>query len=439
MSLSQTTRLLLIVGLFWYAQYVYMPNTAPFLLAQKVSADFVGIVVGAYGFTQMAARFGIGLISDVLGKYKIIIVAGCLFAAVSSIVRIVIPTGPGFLVANLMSGLASSTWLCFMLLYTSSVAGGNMLQALGYIFAANNLGIMLSFITSALLYQYLGMSFLCALSVAAGSVACLLALGLKDITAATTPAASTPNNTSSANNTSSTSSANSTSNASSTSNANSTSNASSTNSARPRLSELVRVVFNGRIWFFAFLATIQQGVTMGTVMSFSQEIARQSGGSSFEMGLMTIVFIAFCVVSSYLVAKPFIARLSPGLIMGVTLVLLGLYCFASGVASNVYLLIALQVLLGLSLGFVLTVSNSEALKGIAPRHKSSALGLFQAIFAAGMTFVPMIAGFIIDASGSYASAFAFQGLLCLTGALLVTIYYLRVRQLKLRAHAPTPK
>ncbi|HIV55800.1 MAG TPA: hypothetical protein H9898_08440, partial [Candidatus Anaerobiospirillum stercoravium] len=164
MSLRQTTRLLLIVGLFWYAQYVYMPNTAPFLLAQKVSADFVGIVVGAYGFTQMAARFGIGLISDVLGKYKIIIVAGCLFAAVSSIVRIVIPTGPGFLVANLMSGLASSTWLCFMLLYTSSVAGGNMLQALGYIFAANNLGIMLSFITSAVLYQYLGMSFLCALS-----------------------------------------------------------------------------------------------------------------------------------------------------------------------------------------------------------------------------------------------------------------------------------
>ena len=424
MSLSQTTRLLLIVGLFWYAQYVYMPNTAPFLLAQKVSADFVGIVVGAYGFTQMAARFGIGLISDVLGKYKIIIVAGCLFAAVSSIVRIVIPTGPGFLVANLMSGLASSTWLCFMLLYTSSVAGGNMLQALGYIFAANNLGIMLSFITSAVLYQYLGMSFLCALSVAAGSVACLLTLGLKDIPAATTPAASTPNNTSSA---------------SSTSNANSTSSASSTNSARPRLSELVRVVFNGRIWFFAFLATIQQGVTMGTVMSFSQEIARQSGGSSFEMGLMTIVFIAFCVVSSYLVAKPFIARLSPGLIMGVTLVLLALYCFASGVASNVYLLIALQVLLGLSLGFVLTVSNSEALKGIAPRHKSSALGLFQAIFAAGMTFVPMIAGFIIDASGSYARAFAFQGLLCLTGALLVTIYYLRARQLKLRAHAPTPK
>ena len=421
MSLSQTTRLLLIVGLFWYAQYVYMPNTAPFLLAQKVSADFVGIVVGAYGFTQMAARFGIGLISDLLGKYKIIIVAGCLFAAVSSIVRIVVPTGPGFLVANLMSGLASSTWLCFMLLYTSSVAGGNMLQALGYIFAANNLGIMLSFITSAVLYQYLGMSFLCALSVAAGSVACLLALGLKDIPAATTPAACTPNNTSSANNTSS------------------TSNASSTNSARPRLSELVRVVFNGRIWFFAFLATIQQGVTMGTVMSFSQEIARQSGGSSFEMGLMTIVFIAFCVVSSYLVAKPFIARLSSGLIMGVTLVLLGLYCFASGVASNVYLLIALQVLLGLSLGFVLTVSNSEALKGIAPRHKSSALGLFQAIFAAGMTFVPMIAGFIIDASGSYTSAFAFQGLLCLAGALLVTIYYLRARQLKLRAHAPTPK
>ena len=147
--MSQTARLLIVISMFWFTQYVYVPYTTPFLLAQKVSADFVGIVVGAYGFTQMAARFGIGLISDILGRYKIIIVAGCIFAAVSSVVRIVVPTGPGFLTANLMSGLASSTWLCFMLLYTSSVAKANLLQALGYVFAANNLGIMLSFISSA--------------------------------------------------------------------------------------------------------------------------------------------------------------------------------------------------------------------------------------------------------------------------------------------------
>ena len=390
MRLSQAQRLLLIVGLFWYAQYVYMPNTAPYLLAQKVSADFVGIVVGAYGFTQMAARFGIGLISDILGRYKIIIVAGCLFAAVSSVVRIVIPTGPGFLTANLMSGLASSTWLCFMLLYTSSVTKANLLQALGYVFAANNLGIMLSFISSAVLYQYFGMTLLCALSVLAGTLASILALGLSDIKREPEPTAAP---------------------------------------AKPALSSLLSVIFSGRLWFFAFLATIQQGITMGTVMSFSQEVARQIGGSAVQMGLMTIVFIAFCVISSYLVAKPLIARINPGVLMGTTLILLAFYCWASPHVSSVYELIALQAIMGSSLGFVLTVSNSEALKGVDPKQKSTALGLYQAIFAAGMTFVPMIAGFIIEHSdGQFDGAFNFQAGLCLLGACLVVIYYLKARK-----------
>ena len=54
--MSQATKLLLISALFWFAQYVYQPDTAPYLLAQKVSADFVGIIVGVYGGVQMAAR-----------------------------------------------------------------------------------------------------------------------------------------------------------------------------------------------------------------------------------------------------------------------------------------------------------------------------------------------------------------------------------------------
>ena len=96
--------------------------------------------------------------------------------------------------------------------------------------------------------------------------------------------------------------------------------------------------------------------------------------------------------------------------------------------GNVYVLIALQALMGASLGFVLTVSNSEALKGIAPRQKSTALGLYQAIFAAGMTFIPMIAGFIIEHSdGQFAPAFTFQAVICLSGAILVALYYLSAR------------
>lgn len=51
--MSTILRLNLVVALFWFAQYVYIPYTAPFLLAQKAGADLVGLIVGVYGAMQM--------------------------------------------------------------------------------------------------------------------------------------------------------------------------------------------------------------------------------------------------------------------------------------------------------------------------------------------------------------------------------------------------
>ena len=147
--MSQNTKLLVIIALFWFAQYIYVPNTAPYLLAQKVTADFVGIIVGVYGGVQMSLRFPMGILADWLGKHKLIIIVGCAFSGGASVVRILESTGYGFLIANIMSGVASSLWVSFMLLSTKYITPDRMQTQIGYLFAANNFGIMLAFITSA--------------------------------------------------------------------------------------------------------------------------------------------------------------------------------------------------------------------------------------------------------------------------------------------------
>ena len=386
--MSQNTKLLVIIALFWFAQYIYVPNTAPYLLAQKVTADFVGIIVGVYGGVQMSLRFPMGILADWLGKHKLIIIVGCAFSGGASVVRLLESTGNGFLIANIMSGVASSLWVSFMLLSTKYITPERMQTQIGYLFAANNFGIMLAFITSAVCFEGFGMDFLCLCSALSGALAMLLAMSLKEDDPAYAHLHEPPES-----------------------------------KHRPLIADLVKVAKRKRIWFFAFLASIQQGVTMTTIMSFSNEAALRIGGSSYEMGLMTIVFILFNVISSYYSGKPPFTRISQGFLVSSALFLLAAYCFLSVMVTHIYLLIIIQVFLGWSFGFVFTIATSEAIVGVEHYRRSSAIGLFQALFAIGMTTVPIIAGRIIELDdGDLKAAFFFQGWLCLI-AFVATVYF----------------
>lgn len=406
--MSQALKLLIISALFWFAQYVYQPNTAPYLLAQKVSADFVGIIVGVYGGVQMAARFPMGLFADILGRHKPIVIFGCICSGSASIIRLLNSTGDGFFWANLLSGTASSMWLSFMLLYARGIAPERMQQALGYIFMASNTGILLSFCTSAFTYQALGMNTMCLLSLICGFIAAAIALTLKE--SAPTPHTQTTQATETTPTT--------------------PDQATTPAQGKATVKELLMVLKIKRIWFFALLAAIQQGVTMATVMSFSNEIAHNIGGTQLQVGLVTVVYIASSVLSSYLTSLNYFARINNGFLISSALILLGVYCCASVLTENIYVLIALQVLMGWSYGFIFSLANAEALKGIPSWCRSSGLGLFQAIFAFGMLWVPLLAGELFHQSHNLNSAFYSQGLLCFVGAIATVIYYLRQRYLR---------
>lgn len=514
--MSQTTRLLIIVALFWFAQYIYMPFTTPFLLAQKVSADLVGVVIGIYGGIQMLLRFPLGIGADLIGKHKPWIVIGCLCSGLASIIRCIEPSGEGFLVANCLSGLASSMWMSFMLLYTQGLSPNRLQQGMGYIFAANNGGIGAAFVGSALLYESCGMLTLCVLSSISGLLSCILSLGLleksnttnssqkhshqktsctesavaNDISESNASEASHSANTSNSsvpsNNSISLHDSESTpptatvrsSEASLSKNAVHTSepslrtaaahtsesslstnvvhtskpylsttehndskqemistsfNASKPtfNTSKPSLISLLGVTKNPVLWFFAFICTIQQGVIMGTVMSFSNEAAHRIGGSDLQVGIMTVVYISSCIISCYLSASAWSIKLGPALPMTLTQVLMAGYCFMMPSLDNIYVMIFMQVLIGVSGGFVFVWANTEALQGVDKSKRASALGLFQSIFAFGMTFVPIIAGLIIEYSnGSLKAAFYAQCALAIFGAAATSAFYIRRAKLK---------
>ena len=384
--MSNTARLLLVIGLFWFTQYVYVPYATPYLLAQKVSADFVGLVVGFYGAVPFFTRIFVGVFSDLIGKFKPMILLGCATAAIASVIRLYRPDGIGFLIANIISGFSSSMWMCFILFHTKTLTKENLQRGMGYVMASCNGGILCAFLASATLYQHFGMMLMCALSVGTGTLALILALTLREHE--------------------------------------------EQRFNPPQLKELLVVARNKRLWFFSLIGLIQQGILMGTAMSFSNAVATGLGAMPWQIGLMTMTMTGSYVASCYISSTTLAIRIGPGILMTLTQLCMALYCVLMVTFDNIYLLIPTQILMGSTGGLVFSWCSAEALSQIESFRRSTALGIFQSVFAIGMTGVPIMAGYLFNHTGTLSASFYFQAALALIGALATALYYTRRRHHK---------
>ena len=173
MKLNKQKILFIAVIFFWFAQYVYIPYQTPYLTMIQTSTSFIGIIIGSYGISQMVLRLPVGLLADYRNKYKMNMLIGALSSGCASLFRIIFNNEIGFLIGNLFSVLASAMWISFMVLYMSFYPKDQQTKATSSIIVANNLGMLLGFITSTLLYKKIGMQMICLLSVISGIVSAL--------------------------------------------------------------------------------------------------------------------------------------------------------------------------------------------------------------------------------------------------------------------------
>lgn len=315
----QKNLLLIIVVLFWFAQYVYVPFQTPYLSTMQVSSSMIGIIIGIYGFSQMVLRMPIGIMADKNGRHKLFIILGVTASALASVFRIILEPQTGFLVGNILSGFASAMWISFMVLYASYFTYENLQRAMGLIMAANNIGVLGGFVLSTLSYNHLG-------------------------------------------------------------------------------------------------------ILMATCMSFTTQIAHEINASAFQIGLLSIVYIIVAVLASYFSASNFARRLGSSLWIPFILFVLAIYCFAVPNIFSPNLLIAIQILAGLSTGIVFSFCTSEAMKNVPIEKRSTAMGYYQAIYAVGMTIVPMIAGNIAEIY-NLNIAFYLEGIIAVIATVASMIYF----------------
>lgn len=378
--------LLAIVVLFWFAQYVYVPFQTPYLTSLQVSAAFIGVIVGAYGVTQMTLRLPVGVLADFRGRHKGFIFLGTLLAGAASALRLLFPGGVGFLIANLLSGCASSMWISFMVLYTSFFGGGQQQSATSRIIMFNNVGVLLGFLAGTLCYGRFGMSLLTTMSAIAGFAGAGLSLLLRE--------------------------------------------------EKPPVKNvsvggLLKICLNGRLIIFALFALIQQGIQMATTMSFTTQILEDLGASSALIGYASILYMLSAVFFAWLASTRVCATHGPKVWIPSVFVVVALYCLLVGNVASIPVIFLLQILPGMSTGVLLSYIISEAMTEVPPAQKSTAMGFFQAVYAIGMTTFPMLTGALAEHI-SVASAYDVLAMTALIGAVASAAFYLGKRKGKKR-------
>lgn len=269
----------------------------------QTSTSFIGIIIGSYGISQMVLRLPVGLLANYRNKHKMIMLIGSLSSGCASLFRIIFNNGIGFLIGNLFSVFASAMWISFMVLYMSFYPKDQQTKAISSIIVANNLGMLLEFITSTLLYEKIGMQMICLLSVISEIISALfISLLPKE----------------------------------------------KTQPIKKKISSLLKVCTQKNLIVFSLLALVQQGVQMTTTMSFTTRIIKNLGTNSMSIGLSSIIYMLSAVCFAKMASSDAYMKLGVRTCITVTFLTTALYCVLVPQCSSVYMIFVLQILPGMA-------------------------------------------------------------------------------------------
>lgn len=371
-----------IVTLFWFAQYIYIPFQVVYLSQNGVSNYFLGTIVGAYGISQMLLRYPAGLYADCVGSHKRFIALGCFASGIASFFRVFLNDGFGFLLGNILSGIASAMWISFMIYYLENHKAESSQVVTSRIIMFNNVGMLIGFIMSMLLYSKIDMKGLCLLSFIGGILAWLFSFFLYEA-----PRKQVCNN----------------------------------------LRELSKVCKDKKLIFFSILALLQQGIQMTTVMSFTSNILKNLNASNEMIGLSSVIYMCSAVVFSAIGSTNICRKKSSQFWISLTFLIVAIYNILIPNVGKIELVFLLQVLPGISTGILFSYLTSEALENIESLKKSTAMGFFQGVYAIGMTVFPIMIGKITSIY-NLKTGYYILALVAVLGGIINFYYYKKLKK-----------
>ncbi len=363
---------------FWFAQYVYIPFLTPYLFTLSMTATLVGLVIGAYGVTQLILRIPLGITIDVVRNHKLFIVIGTFLAGLSSLGMAIFPSPALLLIANAVSGIASSTWISFTVLYPAYYEKSENTRAIGIINTFSKTGILGAFVLGGILFESVGIRGLFVASFLSGMIGSILALFIK--------------------------------------------REQETRRINITMKGLVKVMKERRLLFSSVASAFAYLIVFGTVYSFTTSTAKDLGATGVELASCVTLFSAAGMAGSYFTGTGTARKLGEKTMLLLPFLLLSIYCVGIAFSRRVIDFFPLQILAGLAHGVFTSSLMAYAIKDVDQDKKSTAMGFYQSVYCLGITLGPILMGFLVDRTSTGVS-FLIMALISLACAVAIGPVY----------------
>lgn len=343
---------IVVTMMYWFALYIYAPILTPYVKDLGASFSMIGLVVGSYGLTQMLLRIPLGIYSDRVSKRKIFVSLGLVFAAISSM-GIGIVNSPWLVVIfRGFAGVAASSWVVFTVLYSGFFAPEDSGKAMSIIMFFMTVAQLIASTLGGFIAESYGYHATFIFGGIVGFMGLGLSLKIPEKQVAREPIS---------------------------------------------VKELLKVGFDKHLLKIGLLAVLVQAITFSTTSGFTPTYAVSIGASESQLSILMFVTTLPTALGS-LASGKLAERFSERQVIATSFIMMAVATLFTPLLNLVGLYLV-QTINGLGRGLVFPVLMSLSIKTIDVDKRTSAMGFFQAFYGVGMTFGPILTGYISDNLG----------------------------------------
>ncbi|WP_081388428.1 MFS transporter [Paenibacillus odorifer] len=380
---------LVIVFMFWFSSYIYVPVLSPYVEHLGASYFMVGMVLGIYGLMQILFRIPIGIGSDYLNRRRPFIYLGLIASGVSCFL-FMWGAQPGWaLAARAVSGIAASAWVVYSVMFAGYFPKEEAGKAMGMLQFTTVIAQLTSMMISGYMVEHWGWNALFLIGGIVAIAALILALRLPE-------------------------------------------QKQEKRQNAIQIKELAGVVKEPLLVRVSLLSVLAHCVLFITMFGYTPNQALNIGASKESLGWLTLAFMI-----PHAIATLYGSRLFGGLLGDRGKLMLGfagsaLFTLLIPSMPTLAALCLTQVGNGFMQGLIFPLLLSKSVSEIDPFKRATAMGFYQAVYAIGMSAGPFVAGWMSSVYG-LTGGFWLGGIAAALATILSWVWMKDTKQKQLKA------
>jgi MFS family permease len=348
-----------------------MPILAPYAKMVSGSLQSVGLVMGAYGLSQLILRIPLGVWSDRWRRRKPFILLGFIFDGLAALGLLLSTSTVTLFFSVLTAGIAASMWVPLTVLFSSYFPAGQVVYSMSLILFFTRLSQIIFNYTGAAMAEGWGWEATFYGGVVLSLVGLLMAASLAEHRPGPSSAVS--------------------------------------------FKKLSLACRNRTLLLSSMICTLFQFANISINYGFAPIFAQAIGASKADLGILFLCHMVPNSLTTILSGTHIHRRFSER-----SIIFAGFFLLAGAILFIPFInrlgtLYMIQAINGIGSGLIFPLLMGLSIQSIPREQQATAMGVFQSLYAVGMSLGPILSGFIAQQWG-LSSVFILNGLLCLFGA-----------------------